>query len=52
MEEALKLLDEIEENANVCCGVTLDPDDLLELIDKLRKILKEQQWKNTSTEEN
>ena len=40
MEEAIKILDEIEENVGVCCSVTMDPDDVLELIDKLRKILE------------
>ena len=39
--KALKLLDEIEENINVCCAVTMEPDEVLELIDKLRKILKQ-----------
>ena len=40
-DEALELLDEIEENVNVCCAVTMDPDEVLELIDKLREIIKE-----------
>jgi 3-deoxy-D-arabino-heptulosonate 7-phosphate (DAHP) synthase class II len=40
-DEALELLSEIEENVNVCCAVTMDPDEVLELIDKLRKIIKE-----------
>ena len=38
--EALKLLDEIEENINVCCAVTMEPDEVLELIDKLKEILE------------
>ena len=37
-----ELLDTIEENVSVCCAVTMDPDDVLELIDKLRKILEKQ----------
>ena len=41
MEEAIKILDEIEENIEVCCAVTMDQDDVLILIHKLRKILNE-----------
>ena len=41
MDEALELLQEIEDNVSVCCAVTMEPDDVLELIDKLRKIIKE-----------
>ena len=41
MKEALKLLDEIEECVNVCCAVTMEPDEVLVLIDRLRKILEE-----------
>jgi 3-deoxy-D-arabino-heptulosonate 7-phosphate (DAHP) synthase class II len=40
-DEALELLNEIEENVNVCCAVTMDPDEVLDLIDKLREIIKE-----------
>tara|TARA_R100001126_G_C4869298_1_gene172040 strand:- start:1451 stop:1585 length:135 start_codon:yes stop_codon:yes gene_type:complete len=39
MQEALELLDEIEENVNVCCAITMDPDEVQSLIDKLRDIL-------------
>ena len=41
MKEALKILEEIEENVSICCAVTMDPDDVLVLIDKLKKILQE-----------
>ena len=41
-KEAIELLDTIEENVNVCCAVTMEPDEVLELIDKLREILKKQ----------
>tara|TARA_R110000744_G_scaffold368739_2_gene478738 strand:- start:11 stop:142 length:132 start_codon:yes stop_codon:yes gene_type:complete len=41
MEKALELLDEIEENINICCAITMDPEEVQELIDKLRKILKD-----------
>ena len=50
MEEAIKILDEIEENVGICCAVTMDPDDVLELIDKLRKILEK--YKNEYSKEN
>ena len=37
---ALEILEEIEENVGVCCAVTMDPDEVLELIDKLKAILE------------
>ena len=40
MEEALELLNEIEENVSVCCAITMDPDDVLVLIDKLKEFLE------------
>ncbi len=40
MDEALLLLDEIEENVNICCAITMDPDEVQEMIDKLRNILE------------
>ena len=43
MEEALEILDKIEENVSVCCAITMEPDEVLALIDKLREILKEKQ---------
>ena len=39
-KEALNILEEIEENVSVCCAVTMEPDEVLELIDKLKIILK------------
>ena len=39
-KEALKILEEIEENVSICCAVTMEPDEVLELIDKLKIILK------------
>ena len=43
-KEALEILEEIEENINVCCAVTMEPDEVLDKIDKLKKFLNE---KNT-----
>ena len=39
-EEALQILEEIKENVNVCCAVTMEPEDVLELIDKLENYIK------------
>ena len=39
-KKALKILEEIEENVGICCAVTMDPDDVLVLIDKLKEILE------------
>ena len=43
--KAIEIIDIIEENINICCAVTMDPDDVLNLIDKLRKFLNEQRDK-------
>ena len=40
MDEALELLNEIEENVGTCCAITMDPDEVQEMIDKLRSILE------------
>ena len=40
MDEALELLDEIEENVNICCAITMDPDEVQAMIDKLRELLE------------
>ena len=40
IDEALEILEEIEENVGVCCAVTMEPDEVLELIDKLKEILE------------
>jgi|TARA_R110000796_G_scaffold10376_2_gene34513 hypothetical protein len=39
-EEALEILKEIEENVNICCAITMEPDEVLLLIDKLKKYIK------------
>ena len=38
--EALEILEQIEENVNICCAVTMEPDEVLLLIDKLKEILE------------
>ena len=38
-DEALEILEEIEENVGTCCAITMEPDEVLVLIDKLKKYL-------------
>ena len=38
-KEAIELLEEIEENVGICCAITMEPDEVLLLIDRLREIL-------------
>ena len=41
MDRALELLEQIEENVSVCCAITMEPDEVLVLIEELRTILEE-----------
>lgn len=34
--KALELLEQIEANVSVCCAITMEPDEVLELIEELR----------------
>ena len=43
--KAIEILNTIEENIDICCAVTMEPDEVLELVDKLRKFLNEQRDK-------
>lgn len=38
--EALDILNSIEENVAVCCAITMDPEEVQEMIDKLRTIIE------------
>ena len=38
-EEALELLEEIRSNISICCAVTMEPDEVEDLIDKLKLII-------------
>ena len=38
-KEAIELLEEIEENVGICCAITMEPDEVLLLIDRLKEIL-------------
>jgi len=39
-QKAIELLNEIAENVNVCCAITMEPDDVLDLIRQLREIIE------------
>tara|TARA_R110000851_G_C12975584_1_gene555796 strand:+ start:838 stop:972 length:135 start_codon:yes stop_codon:yes gene_type:complete len=39
-EKALQLLDEIQEHIEACCAISMEPDEVLELIDKLKTEIK------------
>tara|TARA_R110000744_G_scaffold252896_2_gene368584 strand:+ start:219 stop:359 length:141 start_codon:yes stop_codon:yes gene_type:complete len=43
-DEALSILEEIRENVLSCCAITMEPDEVEELIDKLKTII-ENEWK-------
>ena len=38
-KEAIELLEEIEENVGICCAISMEPDEVLLLIDRLKEIL-------------
>ena len=40
MSRALELLEKIEENVSVCCAITMEPDEVLALIEELREEIK------------
>lgn len=40
-QEALRILEEIKENVNVCCAITMEPDEVLELLEKLESYINE-----------
>tara|TARA_B100000780_G_scaffold196575_1_gene138825 strand:+ start:902 stop:1039 length:138 start_codon:yes stop_codon:yes gene_type:complete len=41
-QEALRILEDIRENVSVCCAITMEPDEVLVLIDKLESYINEQ----------
>ena len=43
---ALGILQEIEEKVNTCCAITMEPDEVLELIEQLKEIIINQGEKN------
>ena len=41
-QEALRILGEIADNVHTCCAITMEPDEVLVLIDKLESYINEQ----------
>jgi|TARA_R110002012_G_scaffold125579_2_gene277187 hypothetical protein len=39
-QEALSILEEIEDNVGICCAITMEPDEVLVLIDKLKSYIE------------
>ena len=39
-QEALDILDLIIENVNTCCAITMEPDEVLVLCDKLKAYIE------------
>jgi len=48
-KEALEILEEVEENVNTCCAITMEPDEVLVLLDKLKSYINDTTgiWKFT-----
>ena len=40
-EQALEILQEIKENVHTCCAITMEPDEVLVMLDKLETYIKE-----------
>ena len=40
-QEALRILEEITDNISVCCAITMEPDEVLELLEKLESYINE-----------
>ena len=40
-ERLIEFVDQIEAQVETCCAVTMDPEETLELIDRLRELIKE-----------
>ena len=38
-QEALRILEDIRDNVSVCCAITMEPDEVLVLIDKLESYI-------------
>ena len=39
--EVLKILEEVKENVNTCCAITMEPDEVLDLIEKIEKFIQD-----------
>ena len=40
-EQALELIKEIKENVHSCCAITMEPDQVLILLDRLEKYIEQ-----------
>ena len=40
-EQALEILEEIRENVCICCAVTMEPDEVLDLLEKIEKFIQD-----------
>jgi len=38
-DKALELLEQIEANVSVCCAITMEPDEVLAMIEELREVI-------------
>jgi hypothetical protein len=39
-KEALHILEQIKENVHTCCAITMEPEDVLVMLDKLESYIK------------
>jgi len=39
-DRALELLEQIEENVSVCCAITMEPEEVLVMIEELRATIE------------
>jgi hypothetical protein len=39
-EQALQVLQEIKQNVHSCCAITMEPDEVLVLLDKIEDYIK------------
>jgi flagellar motor component MotA len=51
-EEVLNIINEIEENITICCNASMDSDDVLDLIDKLKELIRDEKKEGGSNLEN
>jgi hypothetical protein len=40
-EEILEILEEVKENVNTCCAITMEPDEVLDLLEKIEKFIQD-----------
>jgi hypothetical protein len=40
-DKALELLEQIEANVSTCCAITMEPDEVLAMIEELRSTIEE-----------